>query len=54
MLDILLTKIVFADSVKDNVLNKTASRIVYTNDEKKCLKLEVTDFLDWKDTQFGR
>lgn len=27
MLDILLTKIVFADSVKDNVLNKTASRL---------------------------
>ena len=54
MLNILQTKIAFADWVKENVLNKIATRIVYNGDEETYLKLEVTDTLDLKDTHFGR
>ena len=54
MLNILQTKIAFADWVKENVLNKIATRIVYNGDEETYLKLEVTDTLDLKDLHFGR
>ena len=54
MLNILQSKIAFADWVKENVLNKIATRIVYNGDEKIYLKLEVTDPLDLKDTHFER
>ena len=50
MLNILQTKIAFADWVKENILNKIATRIVYNGDEETYLKLEVTDTLDLKDT----
>ena len=52
MLNILRTKIAFADWAKENVLNKIATRIVYNSDEGACLKLEVTHTLDVKDTHF--
>ena len=54
MLNILQSKIAFADWVKENVLNKIATRIVYNGDEEIYLKLEVTDPLDLKDTRFER
>ena len=53
MLNILHTKIVSADWVKKDVLNKIATKIVYNGDEETYLKLEVTDTLDLKDTHFG-
>ena len=53
MLNILHTKIAFADWVKENVLNKIATKIVYNRDEETYLNLEVTDNLDLKDTYFG-
>ena len=37
MLNILQTKIAFADWVKENVLNKIAIRIVYNGDEETYL-----------------
>ena len=54
MLNILHTKVAFADWVKENVLNKIATKIVYNCDEETYLKLEVTDTSDLKDTDFGR
>ena len=54
MLNILQTKIAFADWVKENVLNKIAARTAYNGDEETYLKLEVTDTLELKDTHFGR
>ena len=54
MLNILQIKIAFADLVKENVLNKIVTRIVYSGDKETCLKLEVTDTLVLKDTHFGR
>ena len=54
MLNILHTKIAFADWVKENVLNKIATKIVYNGDEETYLNLEVTDTLDLKYTHFGR
>ena len=54
MLNILYTKIAFTDWVKENVLNKIATKIMYNGDEETYLKLEVTDTLDLKDTHFGR
>ena len=54
MPNILHTKIAFADWVKENVLNKIATKIVYNGDEETYLNLEVTDNLDLKDTHFGR
>ena len=54
MLNILQTKIAFADWVKENVLNKIATKIAYNGDEETYLKLEVTDTLDLKDTHCGR
>ena len=54
MLNILHTKIAFADWVKENVLNKIAKKIVYNGDEETYLNLEVTDKLDLKDTHFVR
>ena len=53
MLNILHTKIAFVDWVKENVLNKIATKIVYNGDEETYLNLEVTDTLDLKDTHFG-
>ena len=50
MLNILHTKIAFVDWVKENVLNKIATKIVYNGDEETYLNLEVTDTLDLKDT----
>ena len=50
MLNILQTKIAFADLVKENVLNKIVTRIVYSGDKETCLKLEVADTLVLKDT----
>ena len=49
MLNILQTKIAFADLVKENVLNKIVTRIVYSGDKETCLKLEVADTLVLKD-----
>ena len=54
MLHILHTKIAFVDWVKENVLNKIATKIVYNGDEETYLNLEVTDTLDLKDTNFER
>ena len=54
MLNILQTKIAFAYWVKEDVLNKSVTRIVYNDGEETYLKLEVTDTLDMKDTHFGR
>ena len=55
MLNTLHTKIAFADWViKENVLNKIATKIVYNGGEETYLKLGVTDTLDLKDTHFGR
>ena len=54
MLNTLHTKIAFVDWVKENVLDKTATKIVYNSDEEIYLNLEVTDTFDLKDTQFGR
>ena len=54
MLNILHTKIAFADWVKENVLNKITKKIVYNGNEETYLNLEVTDKLDLKDTHFGR
>ena len=54
MLNILHTKIAFVDWVKENVLNKIATKIVYNGYEETYLSLEVTDILDLKDTHFGR
>ena len=48
MLIILQTKIAFADWVKENVLNKIATRFVYNGNKKRCLKLEMVDTLDLK------
>ena len=53
MLNTLQIKIAFADLVKENVLNKIVTRIVYSGDKETCLKLEVTDTLVLKDTHFG-
>ena len=53
MLHIIHTKIAFADWVKENVLNKIATKIVYNVDEETYLKLEVTDILDLKEIHFG-
>ena len=50
MLNILQTKIAFADWVNENVLNKIATRIVYNGAEETYLKLKVTDTQDLKDT----
>ena len=44
----LQTKIAFDDWVKENVLNKTATKI--DGNKETCLILEVTDNLDLKDT----
>ena len=52
MLNILQTKTAFAGWVKENVLNKIATRIVCNGDEETYLKLEVTDTLDLKETHF--
>ena len=49
-----LNKIAFADWEKENILNKIATRIVYHIDEEICLKLEVIDTIDLKDTHAGR
>ena len=46
----LQTKIAFDDWVKENVLNKTATKIAYNGNKEACLILEVTDNLDLKDT----
>ena len=54
MLNILHTKIAFVHWVKENVLNKIATKIVYNGDEETYLNLEVTDTLDLKDTNFER
>ena len=54
MPNMLHTKIAFADWVKENVLNKIATKIVYNGDEETYLNLEVTDTLDLKDTNFER
>ena len=54
MPNMLHTKIAFADWVKENVLNKTATKTVYNGHEETYLNLEVTDNLDLKDTHFGR
>ena len=53
MLNILPTKIVFVDWVKENVFNKIAAKIVYNGDKETYLNLGVTDTLDLKDTHFG-
>ena len=53
MLNILHTKIAFVDWVKENVLNKIATKIVYNSDKETYLNLEVNDTLDLKDTHFG-
>ena len=50
MLNVLQTKIAFDDWVKENVLNKTATKIAYDVNKETCLILEVTDNLDLKDT----
>ena len=50
MLNILHTKIAFADWVKEKVLNKIVTKIVYNGDEETYLNLQVTDTLDLKDT----
>ena len=54
MLNILHTKIAFVDWVKENILNKIATKIVYNGDEETYLNLEVTDTLNLKDTHFRR
>ena len=54
MLNILRTKMAFLGWVKENVLNKIATRILYNGEEEKYLKLEVSDTLDLKNTNFGR
>ena len=54
MLNIVQTKIAFADWVKENVLSKITTRIVYDGVEETYLKLEVTDTLNLKNTHFGR
>ena len=54
MLNILHTKIAFVDWVKENVLNKIATKILCNGYEETYLSLEVTDILDLKDTHFGR
>ena len=51
MRNILHTEIAFADWVKENVLNKVWTRIVYNGDKETYLKLEVTDTLDLKDKE---
>ena len=53
MLNILQTKIPFADWVNENILNKITTRIAYNGDKETYLKLEVTNTLDLKDTHFG-
>ena len=50
MLNKLQTKIAFDDWVKENVLNKTATKIAYNGHKETCLILEVTDNLDLKYT----
>ena len=54
MINILHSKIAFADWVKENVLNKITTKIVYSGGEETYLKYEVTDTLDLNDTHFGR
>ena len=49
MLNILHTKVAFADWVKENILNKITTRIVYNGDKETYLKLLATDTLDLKD-----
>ena len=50
MLNILHTKKAFVDWVKENVLNKIATKILCNGCEETYLSLEVTDILDLKDT----
>ena len=50
MRNLLHTKIAFDDWVKENVLNKIATKIVYNGDKQMYLNLEVTDPLDLKNT----
>ena len=54
MLNISQTKIAFADWEKEDVLNKSATRILYNGDEGTWLKLEVTETLNVKGTHVGR
>ena len=54
MPNILQIEIAFADSVKENVINKITAIIVYNGDKKTCLKLEVSDTLDLNCRHFGR
>ena len=54
MLNILHTKIAFVDWVKENVLNKIATKIVYNGDKETYWYLEVTDTLEFKDMHFRR
>ena len=54
MRNLLHTKIGFDDWVKENVLNKIATKIVYNGDKQMYLNLEVTDTLDLKNTHLGR
>ena len=54
MLNILQSKISFADCVNWNVLNKITTRIVYNVDKETYLKLEVNDTPHSKNTHFGR
>ena len=42
MLNKLHSKIAFADRVKENVLNKIATKIAYNGEEETHLKLELT------------
>ena len=53
MLNVLQTKIAFADWVKKNILSKSATRIVWKGDKEICLRLEVTDLVDLKGKHFG-
>ena len=52
MPNILQIEIAFADSVKENVINKITAIIVYNCDKKTCLKLEVSDTLDLNSRHF--
>ena len=54
MLNSLQTKRALADWVREKILNKIATRIVYNGEKDTYVKLEVADTLDVKDIHFGR
>ena len=54
MLNSLQTKRALTDRVREKILNKIATRIVYNGEKDTYVKLEVADTLDVKDIYFGR